>query len=132
MRFVSGPCSETQPARTSSDKGRGKGARALMEARGRYPVRRAAGPMRADGGAAGRAWRPGRFVTEVTNGTVSQTPRPGTSPPGFEHGVLCCLRPGGGCTGGPAPDHTRCTPPPAVPPKEERNGEGYKSPDGRG
>src|SRR6266566_3571667 len=34
MRFVSGPCSETQPASTSSDKGRGKGARALMEARG--------------------------------------------------------------------------------------------------
>src|SRR5437899_8616077 len=49
MRFVSGPCSETQPASTSSDKGRGKGARALMEARGRYPVRRAAVPMRATG-----------------------------------------------------------------------------------
>src|SRR6266566_1104374 len=47
MRFVSGPCSETQPASASSDNGRGKGARALMEARGRYPVRRAAVPRRA-------------------------------------------------------------------------------------
>src|SRR2546426_11675347 len=46
MRFVSGPCSETQPASASSDNGRGKGARALMEARGRYPVRRAAVPTR--------------------------------------------------------------------------------------
>src|SRR5256885_2508811 len=49
MRFVSGPCSETQPASASSDNGRGKGARALMEARGRYPVRRAAVPTRATG-----------------------------------------------------------------------------------
>src|SRR5947209_8181404 len=69
--------------------------------------------------------RPNRFVTEVTNGTASQTPRPRTSLPRFEHGVLCCLRPGRGCAGGAAPDHTRCTPPPAVPPKEERNGEGW-------
>src|SRR2546425_10235193 len=46
MRFVPGPCSETQPASASSDNGRGKGARALMEARGRYPVRRAAVPTR--------------------------------------------------------------------------------------
>src|SRR5207253_2480011 len=76
--------------------------------------------------------RPSRFVTEVTNGTASQTPRPQTSLPRFEHGVLCCLRPGRGCAGGAAPDHTRCTPPPAVPPKEERNGEGWQSPDGRG
>src|SRR2546425_1276626 len=50
---------------------------------------------------------------------------PRTSLPRFEHGVLCCLRPGRGCAGGAAPDHTRCTPPPAVPPKEERNGEGW-------
>src|SRR5207302_9792866 len=49
MRFVSGPCSETQPASASSDNGRGKGARALMEARGRYPVRRAAVPTSATG-----------------------------------------------------------------------------------
>src|SRR5207247_9164034 len=49
MRFVSGPCSETQPASASSDNGRGKGARALMEARGRYPVRRAAVPTKATG-----------------------------------------------------------------------------------
>src|SRR5438034_8182477 len=55
--------------------------------------------------------RPSRFVTEVTNGTASQTPRPQTSLPRFEHGVLCCLRPGRGCAGGAAPDHTRCTPP---------------------
>src|SRR5437667_12588726 len=50
MRFVSGPCSETQPASASSDNdGRGKDARALMDARGRYPVRRAAVPTRATG-----------------------------------------------------------------------------------
>src|SRR2546422_11052207 len=49
MRFVSGPCSETQPASASSHNGRGKRARALMEARGRYPVRRAAVPTRATG-----------------------------------------------------------------------------------
>src|SRR5207247_9183236 len=50
MRFVSGPCSETQPASASSaNDGRGKDARALMDARGRYPVRRAAVPTRATG-----------------------------------------------------------------------------------
>src|SRR5437870_10380665 len=68
MRFVSGPCSETQPASTSSDKGRGKGARALMEARGRYPVRRAAVPMRATGSSGNTS---GRW----TNGRLGQAPR---------------------------------------------------------
>src|SRR6266699_1961491 len=60
---------------------------------------------------------PNRFVTEVTNGTASQTPLLQASLPRFEHRVLCCLRPGRGRTGGAAPDRTRCTPPPCRAPE---------------
>src|SRR3982074_3178068 len=47
MRFVSGPCSDTQPSRATSDSGREKDARAVIQAGGRYPVHRATVPARA-------------------------------------------------------------------------------------
>src|SRR5438445_13021082 len=92
MRFVSGPCSETQPASASSDNGRGKGARALMEARGRYPVRRAAVPTRATGerrehqrpldewaARTGTAWRLRSLAVDVTQ-TARLCVDPGHAP----------------------------------------------------
>src|SRR5947208_9968374 len=60
---------------------------------------------------------PNRFVTEVTNGMASQTPRLEASLPRFEHGVLCCLRPGRGGTGGAAPDRRYAPRPPAGAPE---------------
>src|SRR6266571_5038526 len=57
MRFVSGPCSETQ-ARASSTSARGGGVR-MVSGAGRYPPRRRAVPAAEQnglGGAAGEVW----------------------------------------------------------------------------